>query len=86
MSNTLYRVIDNPEYQDRYTLCFMDEDDKPFVYGASENPFHPMGFGQFCGELYFGEDQDLGTEIDIEDTPEPVQRLAANLSETEEVI
>jgi hypothetical protein len=66
--NTLYRVIDNPEYADRYTLCFMGPDG-PFIYGADERPFHPLGLGQYCGEVYVPEDQDMGTEIDRADLP-----------------
>jgi len=66
--NTLYRVIDNPEYADRYTLCFMGPDG-PFIYGADERPFHPLGFGQYCGDWYVPEDQDIGTEVDREDLP-----------------
>ncbi len=37
-------VFDNGgETIDRYTIILKDGD----VYGASENPFHPLGFGQF---------------------------------------
>jgi len=72
--NTLYRVIDNPEYADRYTLCFTGPGG-PFVYGADDRPFHPLGFGQFCGEFYVPEDKSIGEEIGREDLPAGTLRL-----------
>jgi hypothetical protein len=75
IENELYRVIDNPEYFDRYTLCFMGPDG-PFIYGASDNPFHPLGFGQFCGDGYIPDDHDIGQEIPRDSLPSPVERLA----------
>lgn len=74
----LYRVIDNPDYFDRFTLCFASNEG-PFVYGASENPYHPQGFGQYGGDMYFGPDQTLGEEIPRDELPEPVQRLVASI-------
>ena len=35
---------------DRFTIVFKE----PFtgsLYGCSENPFHPLGFGQYCGDI-----------------------------------
>jgi hypothetical protein len=32
---------------DRYTIILPDGD----IFGASENPFHPQGFGQYCGNI-----------------------------------
>lgn len=38
-------VFDNQgETADRYTIV----DSRTNVYGCSENPFHPMGIGQYC--------------------------------------
>jgi len=78
IENELYRVIDNPEYFDRYTLCFIGPDG-PFMYGADDNPFHPLGFGQFVGEEYVPDDQDIGTEIDRDDLPEGTLRLVEQI-------
>jgi len=70
----LYRVIDNPDSYDRYTLCFMGPDG-PFVYGANENPFHPLGFGQFVGDYYIAEDQEIGEEISRDHLPAGTLKL-----------
>lgn len=38
---------------DRYTIITKDGE----MFGASQNPFHPQGFGQYCGnvvEVMFG--------------------------------
>jgi len=70
----LYRVIDNADSYDRYTLCFMGPDG-PFVYGASENPFHPLGFGQFVGDYYIAEDQEIGEEISRNHLPAGTLKL-----------
>ena len=78
---TLYRVIDNPEYFDRYTLAFMSGDGLPFIVGASVDPFHPGGFGQHCGDMYIPEDQDMGREIGFDDLPEPVQKLVSMIED-----
>jgi hypothetical protein len=41
-------VYDNGgESFDRYTIVTPDNS----VYGASDNPFHPQGFGQFVGDV-----------------------------------
>ncbi len=40
-------IFDNGgETYDRYTILDLKSGD---MYGASENPFHPLGFGQYCG-------------------------------------
>ena len=39
-------ILDNQgETFDRYTIITPDGE----VYGASVDPFHPQGFGQYCG-------------------------------------
>ena len=41
-------ILDNKgETFDRYTIILPNGD----CYGASENPFHPQGFGQYCGNI-----------------------------------
>jgi hypothetical protein len=43
------KVFDNGgETFDRFTIVNLEDGE---VYGASENPFHPQGFGQFCGNV-----------------------------------
>lgn len=85
MQTFCYRVMDNGGATfDRYTLCFMGPDG-PFCYGASENPFHPQGFGQYAGDMYFPADEefpDIGINVSIDSLPEQVQNLIKQL-ETE---
>lgn len=38
----------NGETFDRYTILDKSTGE---MYGASENPFHPQGFGQYCGNV-----------------------------------
>lgn len=41
-------VFDNEgKTYDRYTIILSDGE----VYGANENPFHPLGFGQYSGNV-----------------------------------
>lgn len=40
-------VFENPETFDKYTIILPDGD----LLGASDNPFHPCGFGQYSGNL-----------------------------------
>jgi len=41
-----FRIFDNGgKTLDRYTLINSDGD----VFGFDEHPFHPLGFGQYCG-------------------------------------
>lgn len=78
MSAVLYAVTDNGgDTLDRFSLWFMS-DDGPFVYGASEYPFHPCGFGQYCGDLSIDTDDydgEVGDLVDQYTLPEDVQRL-----------
>lgn len=39
-------VFDSPSSFDRYTIVVLKTGE---VFGASTNPFHPQGFGQFAG-------------------------------------
>lgn len=72
------KVYDNGgETVDRYTIFTPDG----FVYGASQDPFHPQGFGQFVGETekvnprsHIKPGSHLGKRIDPKSTPEKVQQ------------
>jgi len=45
-------IYDNGgETFDRFTIILDDD----YVFGMSENPFHPQGFSQFCGQLSYDE-------------------------------
>ena len=64
-----YKIFDNCKTIDRYTLINSEGD----VFGFSEKPFHPLGFGQYCGNI----DQwcsksikKLGKKIKVDDLPE----------------
>jgi len=78
MTTQLVSALDNGgETFDRYTLCF-EQDGTYFVYGASENPTHPQGFGQFVGEYYLpdsDESPEVGLPIAFGDLPEGVQKF-----------
>jgi hypothetical protein len=55
-------VVENPETQERSWL------------GASENPFHPSGFGQHLGDRV-QEGAHLGNKIKFAELPEQVQKF-----------
>jgi len=78
MTTQLVSALDNGgETFDRYTLCF-EQDGTYFVYGASENPTHPQGFGQYVGDYYLphnDESPDIGLPIAFDALPEGVQKL-----------
>lgn len=57
------------EHLDRYTIVINGVD----MYGASENPFHPMGFGQYLGNVP-NDLSCLGKEIEYENLNADVQR------------
>ena len=77
---------------DRFTVVTDDGS----LFGASTQPFHPQGFGQFCGEVqtqnsitvdvYIGNARNepgwLGKEITaFSDLPEDVQKYVEQVSE-----
>lgn len=80
-------VLDNGgKTYDRYTII-----QKPCgtLYGANEDPFHPMGFGQYCGEVS-GDVDDyiedaiekpewLGEVVKYEDLPEGTQNYITQI-------
>ena len=59
-------VLDNGGLTfDRYTIIDKSTGD---MIGASDNPFHPLGFGQFCGNV--------GKVIEFDTLPDDVQKFA----------
>jgi len=81
-------IFDNGDVSfDRYTFINEDGD----IFGSSEDPHQPQGFGQFCGNIKdpsYGkwktvgefikeaiEDKRLGELIDFKDIPERVQQF-----------
>ena len=57
---------------DRYTLIFEDEYCLQ-VYGASENPTHPQGFGMYAGQCYPRDLLHYENPVDFDALPEKVQ-------------
>lgn len=66
-----YRIFDKPHFIDRYTLITEDN----LMYGFNEIPYHPQGFGQFCGTWKGGSTRHLGRRVALEDLPEDAQRF-----------
>tara|TARA_R110000851_G_scaffold130223_1_gene263709 strand:- start:84 stop:344 length:261 start_codon:yes stop_codon:yes gene_type:complete len=82
--NSLISVLDNGGSTfDRYTLSFISEDgDESFMYGASENPFHPCGFGMYVGDGGFpdtDENPSIGLPVCRYSLPKQVQNLITQL-------
>lgn len=79
MKNTVEntRIYDNNgKTFDRYTIVLKDRS----MFGASENPFSPLGFGQYCGELPIHRNYNfLGKKIKFADLPEDVQKYVKQL-------
>jgi hypothetical protein len=48
MKKQIHIFDNNGETVDRYTAIVSKSGD---VYGFNSNPFHPLGFGQFCGNV-----------------------------------
>jgi len=85
MQTTLVSILDNGgKTVDRYTLSFITEDGESFMYAASENPFHPQGFGQFAGDGGFPDSDEfpeIGWPIELHELPEQVQKLIKQIEE-----
>jgi hypothetical protein len=83
MTFDLVSALDNGgETFDRYTLSFMSDDGESFMYGASESPFHPCGFGMYVGDGCFpdtDENPSIGLPVDRYSLPEQVQKLITQL-------
>lgn len=54
---------------DRFTIIIGDD-----MFGASDNPFHPLGFGQYCGDAPHGDLSFLGKKVNLKNLPEDVRR------------
>jgi hypothetical protein len=80
MKHSRIRIYDNGgKTFDRYTFVFpsLDVPRNNDYYGSSENPFHPQGFGQFCGECPYPEHRNyrhLGKLIPPESLPEQARK------------
>jgi hypothetical protein len=68
-----YHLFDKPSTIDRYTLITKDGD----MYGFSEDPFFPTGFGQFCGEWQGGNKSHLGKRITMKDLPDQAHKFVS---------
>ena len=75
--NANIRCYDNGgKTYDRFTVVYMDEpDNRPNIYasrGMSEDPFHPLGFGQMAMAM---PGRHLGRRVAFESLPADCQRL-----------
>ena len=72
------RIYDNGGASvDRYTLVVpsIDEPGKLDMYGFSDAPYHPQGFGQYAGAYHrMGSYSHLGKLIQFDDLPDQAQR------------
>jgi hypothetical protein len=78
-----YRIYDNGgETFDRYTLVTknLDLSHENDYYGFSENPFHPQGFGQSCGNHPMERSyKHLGKLITIKDLPDQARKYVRQI-------
>ena len=60
---------------DRYTVVI--DDDMECCLAASEDPFHPQGFGQHVevSRGWVEQQVEEGRQVSFDDVPEPVQRF-----------
>ena len=73
---------------DRFTIVVKED---AMLFGASNHPFHPQGFGQFCGDTGYPEDyikrargnpEWLGKETTLfSELPEDVQKYVEQITE-----
>ena len=62
------KIFDNKETKDRYTAIYFGKKNYLQMIAFDSDPFHPLGFGQHCGEWHGGNDFScLGKEISIND-------------------
>jgi hypothetical protein len=85
------RVYDNRgKSVDRYTLVIpsLNTPRTNEYFGFNEAPFHPQGFGQYCGEYPYARSyKHLGKLIPIESLPEQArQYVKQNIKEYERLI
>lgn len=88
---TLESILDNGgETLDRYTISFhtyndVTDESEFSMFAASENPFHPLGFGQYVGDVSFPDTDEhpkIGLPVGRLDVPEAVQRYIAQIEES----
>ena len=75
-------IFDNGgETIDRYTIIFPDYE----MWGADENPYFPLGFGQYCGKFTCGRvnlranTKHLGKPIKLEELSEKTQKFVREI-------
>ena len=69
------RCYDLPAATDRYTAVYLDMPEPGGLYAArsmSDDPFHPLGIGQFTQAA---DGHHLGTPIRFDDLPPACKRL-----------
>jgi len=79
-------VYDQPDTLDRYTIILRDpESGEDYWFGASEDPFHPQGFGQGVGDSTTNgpPGPHLGEEVEVSDLPEKVQQYIEQMKAPE---
>lgn len=65
-----------PAYFDRYTVVWQEAADGEYSYvGMSENPFHPLGFGQYGSTREKPKGRHLGRLIPFSELPVDCQTL-----------
>lgn len=72
------------EYADKYTVLITEPNyrqQESYMFSMSEDPFHPCGISQFCGELTqypiddLGEwDTDTNKKMELKDVPPLVKK------------
>jgi len=67
---------------DRYTVVIGND-----IYGCSEHPFHPQGFGQYCGSgseynhYINGDGREEDTLLTEDQIPEDVKKFIETISQ-----
>lgn len=73
------------QFYDKYTIIIeYDEEDYEWgehdsmcnVFGASDSPFHPQGFGQYCGDWVSDEFLETQKQVKFDDLPHAVKIFA----------
>ena len=65
---------------DRYTLRIPAGNHENTYYGFNGEPFHPQGFGQYCGEYPQARSyKHLGKIIKLVDLPEQAQQYVKQI-------
>jgi hypothetical protein len=74
--NNRTRIYDNGgETIDRYTLVMPGEKGHVEMWGFNEHPFHPQGFGQYCGDYEVMRSyKHLGKIVDVTTLPKMARK------------